>query len=119
MRVYEYASSVSRIIGNMADQFVDQADNIQGELTIEIASHLQCQAFDATLTHYHSLFPNVIFNVNTHPSADIVSHVADGLLRIGLSNKRLPKPGFVVTFSATNKWAFIAAGRTRILDAMT
>lgn len=57
---------MSRIIGNMADQFVDQADNIQGELTIEIASHLQCPAFDATLANYHALYPNVIFNVNTH-----------------------------------------------------
>ncbi|MCG6400735.1 substrate-binding domain-containing protein [Vibrio fluvialis] len=111
MRVYEYASSVGRIIGNMADQFVDQTDNIQGELNIEIASHLQCPAFDATLAQYHALFPNVIFNVNTHPSADIVSHVADGLLHIGLSNKKIAKTGIRCDFLGYEQMGFYC-GRT-------
>lgn len=113
MRVYEYASSVGRIIGNMADQFVDQTDNIQGELNIEIASHLQCPAFDATLAQYHALFPNVIFNVNTHPSADIVSHVADGLLHIGLSNKKIAKTGIRCDFLGYEQMGFYC-GRTHL-----
>ncbi len=106
MRVYEYASSVGRIVGTMADQFVDQTDNIQGELNIEIASHLQCPAFDSTLTEYHRLFPNVIFNINTYPSADIVSHVIDGNLRIGLSNKKIAKTGVRCDFLGYEQMGF-------------
>ncbi len=106
MRVYEYASSVGRIVGTMADQFVDQMDNIQGELKIEIASHLRCPAFDSTLAEYHSLFPNVIFNINTYPSADIVSHVVDGELRIGLSNKKLAKTGVRCDFLGYEQMGF-------------
>ncbi len=106
MRVYEYASSVGRIVGTMADQFVDQHDNIQGELNIEIASHLQCPAFDSTLAEYHHLFPNVIFNINTFPSADIVSHVVDGHLRIGLSNKKISKTGVRCDFLGYEKMGF-------------
>ncbi len=106
MRVYEYASSVGRIVGTMADQFVDQTDNIQGELNIEIASHLQCPAFDSTLVEYHGLFPNVIFNINTYPSADIVSHVVDGELRIGLSNKKIAKTGVRCDFLGYEQMGF-------------
>ncbi len=111
MRVYEYASSVGRIVGTMADQFVDQTDNIQGELKVEIASHLHCPAFDATLSEYHRLFPNVIFNINTYPSADIVSHVVDGELRIGLSNKKIAKTGVRCDFLGYEQMGFYC-GRT-------
>ncbi len=106
MRVYEYASSVGRIVGTMADQFVDQTDNIQGELTIEIASHLQCPAYDVTRAQYHGLFPNVIFNVNTFPSADIVNHVAEGVLHIGLSNKKIAKTGVRCDFLGYEQMGF-------------
>lgn len=106
MRVYEYASSASRIIGNMADQFIDQTDYIQGELNIEIASHLECPAFNTTLAHYHELFPNVFFNINTYPSSDIVSHVADGQLHIGLSNKKVAQTGIRCDFLGYEQMGF-------------
>lgn len=106
MRVYEYASSASRVISNMADQFVDQQDTIQGEITIEIASHLQSPAFDKTLARYHALYPNVIFNLNTQPSADIVSHVTEGKLHIGLSNKKIAKTGLRFDFIGYEKMGF-------------
>jgi LysR family transcriptional regulator, transcriptional activator for bauABCD operon len=106
MRVYEYASAASRVISSMADQFVEQKDTVQGEITIEIASHLQCPAFDKTLANYHALYPNVIFNINTHPSADIVSHVIEGALHIGLSNKKIAKTGLRFDFIGYEKMGF-------------
>lgn len=106
MRVYEYASSVSRIIGTMANQFVEQQDQIQGELKIEISSHLQCPAFDQTIREYHALYPNVLFNINTFPSADIVSHVAEGELHIGLCNKKIAKTGIRCDFLGYEKMGF-------------
>ena len=106
MRVYEYAASASRVISNMADQFVEQQDTIQGEIIIEVASHLQCPAFDKTLARYHALYPNVIFNINTQPSADIVSHVAEGALHIGLSNKKIAKTGLRFDFIGYEKMGF-------------
>lgn len=106
MRVYEYASSASRVISNMADQFVEQQDSIQGEITIEIASHLQSPAFDKALGRYHALYPNVIFNLNTQPSADIVSHVTEGKLHIGLSNKKIAKTGLRFDFIGYEKMGF-------------
>ncbi len=106
MRVYEYASAASRVISNMADHFVEQQDTIQGEISIEIASHLQCPAFDKTLASYHALYPNVIFNINTQPSADIVSHVTEGALHIGLSNKKIAKTGLRFDFIGYEKMGF-------------
>lgn len=106
MRVYEYASAACRVISNMADHFVEHQDTIQGEITIEVASHLQCPAFDKTLASYHALYPNVIFNINTQPSADIVSHVAEGTLHIGLSNKKIAKTGLRFDFIGYEKMGF-------------
>ena len=106
MRIYEYASSVSRIISTMANQFVDQQDLIQGELKIEVASHLFCPAFDITLAEYHNQYPNVLFNINTFPSSDIVSHVAEGELHIGLCNKKVSKTGIRCDFLGYEKMGF-------------
>jgi DNA-binding transcriptional LysR family regulator len=106
MRLYEYASSASRVISNIADQFVEQHDTIQGEISIEVASHLQSPAFDKTLAKYHALYPNVIFNLNTQPSADIVSHVTEGKLHIGLSNKKIAKTGLRFDFIGYEKMGF-------------
>jgi DNA-binding transcriptional LysR family regulator len=106
MRVYEYASSVSRIISTMANQFVDQQDLVQGELKIEVASHLFSPAFDNTIKTYHQQYPNVLFNINTFPSADIVAHVAEGELHIGLCNKKIAKTGIRCDFLGYEKMGF-------------
>lgn len=106
MRVYEYATAASQIISNMADQFVEQKDYIQGELRIEIASHLDCPAVDRTIAQYHAAYPNVIFNINTQPSADIVGAVVDGKLHIGLSNKKIAKTGIRCDFIGYEKMGF-------------
>ncbi|MBR7890280.1 LysR family transcriptional regulator [Marinomonas sp. A79] len=106
MRIYEYASSAGRMLSNMADHFVEQQDTVQGEIVIEVASYLQCPAFDKAIASYHALYPNVIFCINTQPSADIVSHVAEGGLRIGLSNKKISKTGLRFDFIGYEKMAF-------------
>ncbi|MEH6442645.1 MAG: LysR family transcriptional regulator [Oceanospirillaceae bacterium] len=93
LKVYEYALSASRIIENMADQFVGGKSSLSGEINIQIASHIHCPCFDKTLAEYHRRYPRVLINVNTQPSAEIVRAVAKDELHIGLSNKKVAQTG--------------------------
>ncbi len=106
LRVYEYVSSASSMLSHMAEQFADSAGSVQGEIHIEIASHISSPAFDQTLAEYHVLYPNVFINTNTQPSTDIVSAVADGHLHIGLSNKKTSQPGLRFDFLGDEQMAF-------------
>ncbi|UXI03725.1 LysR family transcriptional regulator [Photobacterium sp. TY1-4] len=93
LRVYEFAASTRRVLTDMAEQFSQNESEIQGEIDIQIASHIHCPAFDQTLARFHQLYPNVLITINTQPSAEIVRAVGDGELHIGLSNKKVSQTG--------------------------
>ena len=93
LRVYEYASSASMIISHLAEQFAAAEGAVQGEVNMQIASHIHNLAFDRTLGEFHQCYPKVLISINTHPSADIVSAVAADKVHIGLSNKKTAQTG--------------------------
>ena len=105
-RVYEYASSAGSIISLMAQQFADAEGAVQGQINIQIASHIHCPAFDQALAQYHQLYPNVLISVNTQPSAEIVSAVAAGDLHVGLSNKKAAQTGLCCDLLGYEQMAF-------------
>ena len=109
LRVYEYASSVGNIMSHMAEQFAEEKGSLSGEINIEIASHIDCQPFDQTLADFHQRYPNVFITTNTQPSADIVSAVAEGQLRIGLSNKKVSQTGLRFDLLGYEQMAFYCA----------
>ncbi len=106
LRVYEYASSAGSIIAHMAEQFADEDGALQGEINIQVASHVYCAAFDLTLAQYHALYPKVLISINAQPSADIVSAVAEGTLQIGLSNKKAALTGLHFDLLGYEQMAF-------------
>ncbi|MFT5721987.1 MAG: DNA-binding transcriptional LysR family regulator [Motiliproteus sp.] len=106
LRIYEYASSAGRIISLMAEQIADNEEAIQGEINIQIASHIYCPPFDATLARYHELYPNVLISINTQPSSEIVSAVANGHIHIGLSNKKVAQTGLRFDLLGYEQMAF-------------
>lgn len=106
LRVYEYASSASGILSHMAEQFSGDEGAVQGEINIQIASHIHCPAFDHTLAQYHRLYPNVLMTINTQPSAEIVRAVADDELHIGLSNKKVSQTGLCFDLLGYEQMAF-------------
>lgn len=114
LRVYEYASSVGSVMSHMAEQFAADQGEICGGINIEIASHINCPPFDDTLASYHAHYPNVFITTNTQPSADIVNAVAEGRLRIGLSNKKVSRTGLRFDLLGYEKMAFYC-GRTHPL----
>ena len=109
LRVYEYASSVGNIMSHMAEQFAEDKGAVTGEINIEIASHINCPPFDRTLADFHQQYPNVFITTNTQPSADIVSAVAEGELRIGLSNKKVSQTGLRFDLLGYEQMAFYCA----------
>lgn len=109
LRVYEYASSVGNIMFHLAEQFAEEKGALSGEINIEIASHIDCQSFDQTLADFHQRYPNVFITTNTQPSADIVSAVAEGQLRIGLSNKKVSQTGLRFDLLGYEQMAFYCA----------
>ncbi len=111
LRVYEYAASVGSILSPMAEQFAADKGAITGEINIEIASHINCPPFDRTLARYHARYPNVFITTNTQPSADIVSAVAEGRLRIGLGNKKVAQTGLRFDLLGYEQMAFYCGRR--------
>lgn len=110
LRMYEYASSASSIISHMAEQFAEEEGSVQGEVNIQIASHIHCPAFDQTLAQYHAQYPKVLLSINAQPSADIVSAVAEGELHIGLSNKKIAHTGLRFDLLGYEQMAFYCGG---------
>ncbi|GGK55845.1 LysR family transcriptional regulator [Amphritea balenae] len=106
LRVYEYATSAGNIISHMAEQFAEDEGSVQGEISIQIASHIYSPSFDQTLAQYHALYPKVLITINTQPSADIVSAVAKGKLHIGLSNKKTAQTGLRFDLLGYEQMAF-------------
>lgn len=106
LRVYEYASSAGNIISHMAEQFAEDEGSIQGEIDIQIASHIHSPSFDQTLAQFHALYPKVLITINTQPSADIVNAVAEGELHIGLSNKKTAQTGLRFDLLGYEQMAF-------------
>jgi len=104
--VYEYSSSVGDILSHMADHFVGQEKQLHGEVDIQIASHLHCPALDLTLTDFHRQYPNVLLSINTQPSAKIITDVALGNIRIGLSNKSINQTGLSCELIGHERLAF-------------
>lgn len=86
--VYEYATSANTILVQMADQFVRHEANLGGELAIQIASHIYSPPFDQSLQHFHADYPDVLITINTHPSKDILKHLMNREINIGLSNMK-------------------------------
>lgn len=109
LRLYEYAASVGQIMGHMAGLFAADSAALTGEINIEIASHINCVPFDQTLTDFHRQHPNVFITTNTQPSADIVSAVAEGRLRIGLCNKKVSHTGLRFDLLGYEQMAFYCA----------
>ncbi|MCW8331419.1 LysR family transcriptional regulator [Photobacterium sp. SDRW27] len=93
LRVYEYASSACGILSHMAEQLSEDEEAVQGEINIQVASHIHCPPFDRTLAQYHQLYPDVLMTVNTYPSVEIVRAVAADELHIGLCNKKISQTG--------------------------
>ncbi|NVK41745.1 MAG: LysR family transcriptional regulator [Oceanospirillaceae bacterium] len=106
LRLHEYASSVGGILAGMAEQFADDAQEVGGELNIEIASHIHCPAFDRTVAEFHTRYPKVFISTNTQPSADIVAAVTDGALHIGLCNKKANRTGLRCDLVGYEQMAF-------------
>lgn len=110
-RVYDYAASASSILGQLANQFATDEQVLQGEIDIQIASYIHCPPFDQTLADFHANHPQVLLTLNTHPSAEIVSAVAEGALRIGICNKKVARTGLRFDFLGYEKMAFYCGRR--------
>jgi DNA-binding transcriptional LysR family regulator len=106
IQVYEYVSSASSIIGHLAQQFSIDEGTLQGEIDIQIASHIHCPAFDQTLAAFHYRHPKVLININSQPSAEIISTVSQGKLNIGLSNKKISQTGMRFDLLGYEQMAF-------------
>lgn len=86
--VYEHATSANTILVQMADQFARQGAQLSGELNIQIASHICNLPFDESLKAFHWEYPDVLITINSHPSKDILRHVAGHDVNLGLSNMK-------------------------------
>ncbi|MBV1842435.1 LysR family transcriptional regulator [Photobacterium ganghwense] len=111
LKVYEYASSTRRVLADMAAQFSEDEHAIHGEIDIQIASHIHCPAFDQTLADFHQLYPNVLFTINTQPSAEIVRAVKDGEIHIGICNKKTSQTGLSFDLLGYEQMGFYCSRR--------
>lgn len=88
--VYEHVTSANTILIQMADQFARHKTQLKGELNIQIASHIFNLAFDESLKVFHEEYPDVLITINSHPSKDILRHIAGHEINLGLSNMKSP-----------------------------
>ena len=66
-------------IGNL----VASKNGLSGEISINLASHFESKALDATLREFHQTHPDVTFYIETVPSERIISEIQKGTLLFG------------------------------------
>jgi len=88
--------SISRL-NNVASSALHE---INGNITISLASHVVTPLLDITLSQFHDKHPNVTYKIKAETSADVVHNLSDKTASLGicLVSKRLPQLEYEIMY---------------------
>ncbi|MGY9047418.1 hypothetical protein P775_13600 [Puniceibacterium antarcticum] len=73
--LYAEASKIFGKVSQLPDLMSGLEDQVTGQISIAMASHVVSPHFDAVLARFRALYPRVSYTISTVDSRDVVAHI--------------------------------------------
>lgn len=88
--LYGEASTIFGAVTRLPDLMDGLADQVTGQISIAMASHVVSPHFDAVLARFSALYPKVNYTISTMDSTDVVAHLQQNRVTFGICLLRDP-----------------------------
>ena len=83
-QLYEEAAAIFGAVAQLPDRLADNADELGGQVTIALASHVVSAHFDDLLSRFGGAHPGVSFALPVHESREVVNMVRENRVAAGI-----------------------------------
>ncbi len=91
--LYGEASAIFGAVAQLPDLLDGLEDEVSGQISIAVASHVVCPHFDAVLERLNLRFPKVSYTISTMDSTEVVVQLQQNRFSLGICLVRQPPTG--------------------------
>lgn len=82
--LYAEASSIFGAVAQLPDLMSGIEDEVTGQISIAVASHVVSPHFDGVLERFNARYPRVSYTISTMDSDDVISHLRQNRVSFGV-----------------------------------
>jgi DNA-binding transcriptional LysR family regulator len=91
--LYAEASVIFGSVAQLPDLLGGVEDEVAGQISIAVASHVVSPHFDAVLERFNGLYPRASYTISTMDSADVIAHLQQNRVTFGVCLFQEPPAG--------------------------
>lgn len=91
--LYDEACSIFGAVAQLPDLMGSLEEEVTGQVSIAVASHVVSKHFDAVLGRFNALYPRVRYSISTMGSADVITHLQQNRATFGICLIHEPPAG--------------------------
>ena len=82
--LYAEACAIFGAVAQLPDLMDSLEDEVTGQISIAVASHVVSPHFDAVLERFNALYPRARYTISTMDSADVIAHLQQNRVTFGV-----------------------------------
>ncbi|MCF3972603.1 LysR family transcriptional regulator [Paracoccus salsus] len=82
--LYGEASAIFGAVAQLPDLLSGLEDQVTGQISIAVASHVVSAHFDAVLERFNAAYPAVTYTISTMDSAEVITHLLQNRVTLGV-----------------------------------
>ncbi|SNT23856.1 LysR family transcriptional regulator [Antarctobacter heliothermus] len=82
--LYAEASTIFGAVAQLPDLMGGLEDEVTGQISIAVASHVVSTHFDSVLERFNAQYPRVSYTISTMDSADVIAHLQQNQVTFGI-----------------------------------
>ena len=82
--LYAEASAIFGAVAQLPDLMGGLEEEVTGQISIAVASHVVSPHFDAVLERFNARYPKVSYTISTMDSADVIAHLQQNRVTFGV-----------------------------------
>ncbi|MEP3331413.1 LysR family transcriptional regulator [Sedimentitalea sp.] len=82
--LYAEASSIFGTLAQLPDLLGSLEEEVTGQISIAVASHVVSPHFDAVLERFNALYPNANYTISTMDSDEVIAHLLQNRVSFGV-----------------------------------
>ncbi len=82
--LYAEASAIFGAVAQLPDLIDGLEDQVTGQISIAVASHVVSPHFDAVLERFNTLYPQVTYTISTMDSTAVIAHLQQNRVTLGV-----------------------------------
>jgi len=91
--LYAETSAIFGAVAQLPDLMGGLEDQVTGQISIAVASHVVSRHFDAVLERFNALYPQVTYAISTMDSAEVIAHLQQNRVTLGMCLLKGPPTG--------------------------